>query len=476
MAKVEQLTTYINTQFYEHEYSRSILVNNSLFKKSSSIQEKEDAIDGICKKIAEKTPNIVSLQNDKRFLHIAFSDYMEFKRSEQDSFIFRIDNNNGRYTISTGLYCGVINLGKEFPKLVIQTGYSDTFFTRILNFCCGIYADQNTEKGVTESESIYSLLIQYLYLISLRKVIYKTIPKKYVCVTERGYEVNGDIDIESFVNHDILAFDKKLTYKYHKHLEIQLIIDVIFTALKCCKIKDMGTVLPNLISFRSHLNGLYSGKRLSREELERVDKEKCLTNSLYSDFKKPIEYAKILIKHSDLNIGGAKSTEGLSGFLVDASFLWEMYLYNLLKLHLKNWDIVSQAEISFYSDTFFSKQNYPDFILRNKDNGSVFILDAKFKRMMYENIDVDNEDIRQLHSYSFYYLLREKEKFRGAALIYPSKINKPDNVNNVDNFFGIKSVDYKFGVFSIKDPSGSEPTMHESESKFIQSLRDFLGD
>ena len=470
MGKSKQLATVINTQFFDHTFARQ-----RLLEKTTDFDGPERAakIDKECKRIFDAGFGTAYLPDDNRFFHIAFSDYYTFRRKEeQNALVYRINNYHGEYSIETGLYCGVINFGDKLPQVEIQTGYSDLFFRRILNFCCGIYADTNVSSDSIESESIYSLLIQYLFLVSLRKVVGKAIPKKYIELCDRGYEIKGNIDIEEYIRNDLLAFDKKITYKYSKRLEVQSIIDVLHTALNCCQIGTSDS-LPNLLAFREHIKNLYSGARPSKTVINNILKEKCLLNSLYADFIKPLEYARVLIRHNDLNAGGDKKSSGVSGFLVDSSFLWEMYLYNLMKLHLPEWEIDSQAEISFYADTFYSKSNYPDFVLRNKRTGKIFVLDAKFKKMSYSGIDVDNDDIRQLHGYSYYFHLTEGERFAGAGLIYPTKMDRPQGKNNVDNIYGVESTNNKFGVFSIKDPAEGE-TIAENEQKFIDELKPFL--
>ena len=471
--KVEKIRTFINTSFYDPEYSHKILRDNSKFKAELNDQQKSDELNDICKKISDKSINSASLQDEKRYFHIAFSDYLDFKRAEQDKLIFKIDNNNGKYYVSTGLYCGVINLDEKLPQIEISTGYSEYFFKRILNYCCGIYADINTTKTSEESESIYSLLVQYMYLISLRKIANKTFPKKYVLKTDRGYSVNGNVDIEAYINIDITSYDKKITYNYPVRQEIQPIVDVLNAALESCKISKRGSILPSVTNLKNYFKENCSGKKPSRKMITNIQKEKCLQNSLYADFKKPLEYARILLDNHELNSGNTSSVSGISGFFVDASFLWEMYLYNLMKINLPEWNVEAQCELSFYEDTFYSKKNYPDFVLTNKTNGDLFILDAKFKRMKFENVDVDNKDLQQLHSYSYYFHLKYGDQFKGSGLIYPSKIEQTDINKNISSMFGIKDSQDKFGVFYVKDPSDNE-TMTQSEDKFLSLLKLYL--
>ena len=471
--KVIKLITHINTVFYDNAESQKILIDNSNFKEPLADADKANEINDICKKISKASLTSASLQDNERFFHIAFDDYLEYKRSEQDKLIFEIDNKNENYFISTGLYCGVINLGDNLPQIEIRTGYSDLLLTRMLNYCCGIYADTNTENSTSENESIYSLLIQYLYLISLRKVANKTIPRRYTYLKERGYDIRGNIDINEYINKDIISFDKKITYQYIKQLEIQTIIDVLHAAMNSCKIALKNDAMPQIGRFQSYLSELYSGKRPSRKTVNNAMNDKCLRNSLYADFKRPIEYARILLNNNDLNSGKDKKTPGVSGFLVDASFLWEMYLCNLMRLNLTDWEIESQCEITFYEATFYKTTNYPDFVLRHKKTRDVYILDAKFKRMTFQKIDVDNHDLQQLHSYSYFFHLKEGDHFKGCGLIYPTKIDQSSESKNVDTIFGLQQTKVKFGIFSLKDPAEHE-TIVANEKIFISSLKDFL--
>ena len=121
-SKVIKLITHINTVFYDHAFSQKILITNSIFKESLSEEDKIKEINDICKKISINSLTSASLQDGERFFHIAFDDYFEYKRNEQDKLVFEINNKNENYFISTGLYCGVINLGDKFPQIEIRTG------------------------------------------------------------------------------------------------------------------------------------------------------------------------------------------------------------------------------------------------------------------------------------------------------------------------------------------------------------------
>ena len=347
------LKTSIYTQFYDFEFSQQILRKFSV----ESNETKFDALNNSCKLLLDNKINFVSLNNSDRFELIKLDNYDNLKNDsicDQDKIIFKIDQRNDQYTVSTGLFCGCVYFDEEIPMIEINAGISDLFFKRILNYCCGIYADTSINGSTSKSESIYSLLIQYLFLISLRKVASKSFPRKYKLKKDRDYNIKGEIDIEEYTSKDILMFDKKVTYRYQTMENIQNIIDILYEATSKCQISK-STELPEVAGLKIYLKDNYSHKKCSKSLIKNILKEKTLLNTLYSDFKRPLQYAQVLLNNDDLNSGKDSKLGGISGFIIDASFLWEMYLYNLLRMNLTDWDVNSQMVISFYDGTFYKK-------------------------------------------------------------------------------------------------------------------------
>ena len=116
------------------------------------------------------------------------------------------------------------------------------------------------------------------------------------------------------------------------------------------------------MNIRNYLSENFSGRRPSKFTVNNILKDKVLRNSLYSNYKKPLRFAQYILNQRELHNGNNNTSNSISGYLVDASFLWEMYLYNLMKIHLKDWEVSVQEEIHFYEQTFYAKSNYPDFV------------------------------------------------------------------------------------------------------------------
>ncbi len=481
--QIKKLITEINTQFYSFKKSQDILLNNTAFANpNADNKKKKDSLNKKCEEISKSRllPIVIGTKNS-RFLLQAFPSYEKFRRKKEkgeERTVCGIVSEYGEYTISTDLYIGVINLGNGL-QLEIQTGYSNILLQRMLRYCLGYYADTNISDSASSSHSIYALMTQFMFLDSLKKVFTIAIPKKYNYIKDRSYNIRGNIDIQNFVARDLIAFDKKISYIYPQRVEIKPIIDVLHEAIKKCIIDGVGELSPDAKSYELQLKSLSSGRKPSKTTVNNILKEKCLNNSLYDAYKRPLQLAQMLLKDEDLDYSEDSNRPGTGSQLIDASFLWELYLYNLMKLNLNdNWEISAQSEIHLYENAFFSKTNYPDFVLKNSSNGDIYILDAKFKKMNFKPEDVDNKDLQQLHSYSYYYYLQYGDRFKGAGLIYPSKEDSPANTERCRSILGLEDSSARFCIFSIKDvdvlKSENIEELRQNEQIFIDDLESFI--
>lgn len=263
-------------------------------------------------------------------------------------------------------------------------------------------------------------------------------------------------------------------------MTITPIVDVLYEALKQSVKDGIGKVIPNAKSYEMYLKGLSSGKKPTRMMIRSIDKERALNNSLYSEFRRPLRLAKVILSQNDLNNSKGDNTLSMGSKLVDVSFLWELYLVHLMREKLGGeWEIDTQSEIKMYENTFFSKSNYPDFVLENKSSGDIYVPDAKFKTMNFEKLDVDNHDLQQLHSYSCYFRIKYGGRFKGAGLLYPTKKKDSEKNPTISPLFGLseeKAEAMRFGVFALEDIKIGEnnEALYENENKFIARLKGFL--
>ena len=474
--KVLEIKADILTCFLPFEESMRLLVERNCRKKIPD-NKIRNSLSTTLGRIPKEQRSVFLRDVEGSLNLIDIGNYKTLRRKEDKGdpiYEVTTDAVTGEHSLSTGKYCGVLHLSDGL-KLVIGTGYSSSFFRRILAFCCGLYLDdQDQDPYSVNYDNFYSLLVHYLFLISLRKVANAGFPRKYQVRKGRGYAIQGNIDVNQYINYDICACDKKVSYIVAEQVETQCIVDTLYYALSKCSFSIDQGFLPNLKKYKSKLKNLYSGTRPSSKTINEALTNKILNNSLYAIYKTPLRYAKILIDSADVS-HGERGRRGATGFLVDTTMLWEMYLATLLSMHFPDWTVESQAEIHFYQDRFFRKNNYADIVMTNQKNGEVFVLDAKFKKMTFRSVDVDNSDIQQIHSYAYYYHLKYGDSFLGAALVYPTKANANGLADTAyfDNILGLRGAKPRFGILTILDP-GEGKAMKEGEALFIHGLRRLL--
>lgn len=467
------------------------------------------AVDDYIKPIYEQLPSAMmssDLSDEKsksskiddgkpRYELESFLEYASYKRKldsqEKDKLIYRIckDEFTGHYYINTGLYSGLISFvvknrqKYQTRQLEIRPIYSEELYFRMLNTICGLYIDENqSDKSSNPTMSRYALIIEHLYLASLRKAMGQIIPKKYIYPRERGYNIRGNVDINAYINHDMFEGDKKVTYIYPERVEIRNILDVLYAALKLCRIKNKSKMLPNLASFENFLRENSSGRFPSDQVINNILREKCLQNSLYMPFKRPLELAQLLLRHKTVNPGSDADREGINGYVIDSTFLWELYLNDVMRRYLTGWSVSAQSSMLMYknsgdgqnerTDRFYGKEFYPDFVLTNSETGEAAVLDAKFKKMTFAPEDVDRDDVHQINSYSLYYKIKG-DNLRASALVYPTMMDRPERIHYYDSapLMGNKNASERFNILTFKDDPDN---LHESEIKFIEDLRIFL--
>ena len=422
-------------------------------------------------------------KNQDKFVLIDFSCNKKqyFKRDDEQQLVFQlaktIDDN---YYVKTGLYAGVITIsGITFcimPKNI-------ALFKRMLNFANNIYVDKTEKNSEKSQEPSEFPLFEYLFLTSLKKASVLGFPQEYSKVEYHDIRIHGNVDVNSYIKKDI-PFIGKLSSKRNERHYVQSIVDVLSAALSVCH-SDIQKMFPNLSFISSELKAAASGRRPTLETIQKAKNHRSLQNPLFAPFRRTLDYAELILRKQNLiSSDEEKSSNKISGYLLDVASLWELYLENLLRNNFQSegWTISAQEELSLYEDTFFARPNYPDLVMRHKD-GRLVVLDAKFKKMNfvqdhYGNCDVDRTDLFQIQSYAGYY--REKgENIILCGLIYPlSKDPSKDSIKNKTYLYGpgISDINFIIDGIYIGDEKNFIPDqkLPEQESAFIERLKKII--
>lgn len=144
------------------------------------------------------------------------------------------------------------------------------------------------------------------------------------------------------------------------------------------------------------------------------DYKKIKYSNLYAIYKPLIDLSWEIITNKHLGINQSEKVG--NSFFLDMAELWEFFIHKILGKSLipLGWSFINN-ELAIYESTFYKRKLIPDIILERNDK--ILVFDAKYKRMNYSNLDVDRDDVFQIHTYSYYFDKLHKEIHSG--LIYP---------------------------------------------------------
>jgi len=393
-----------------------------------------------------------------------------------------------KYYIQTGLYTGVIHLttNKTTYTFNIIPECGNFFLNRMLNMMNHIYINNDILKSKCESsENPFIYIIYYLFVNALDKARVLGYPQQYKLKKEKNKSFHGSLDINRFINQDI-PFCGKISIIFPQRETIQEIIDVLYSALK--KVEKSNLLNSKVKKLLSEIKPYYSGKYCTKNKINAALKSSALNNPIFMLFKKALKYAEIILQDMDLSQTSSQTSLGISGYLIDISEVWEIYLENLLSLNLPGWTVMGQERLPFYKTNFWFRDFMPDLVLKKNEDDIYAVFDAKFKHMEGRNKDVDRNDLHQIHNYAGYYSRRGTLK--ACGLLYPCFLsNERESSIEHDWHSGIYNQDSqtKFiidGVnidpikeLSLKkqlDDSSTWDCLIKEEQNFIDRIRNAL--
>lgn len=464
------------------------------WRKESINNEKKESIKNAIKKIKESSIySSITTDNLKNWKNINIFSFRKCKLIDSHQIIFSIDenitNNNEskEYFCNTGLYVGQLTykIGKQNYKISINSGYNNMFFNRMLNYLNNIYINdvffgntsiQNNENDIS--------IFEYMFITKLKNAMALGYPRIIFKKEEKKINVKGKINLKKYISHDMFSDYKFSTIKKCV-LYDQNIIDILYETLKIILKRKKNVVLRaynDLLKIETEIKNLCVHKKVTRETFKKAYRSKTLLNPMYLKFKDVLRYAEFIIFNRNVFEDDNFSTNGVSGYLMDVTEIWENYLIKLLEHNLPDeYSIVGQEELNLYKGQFYVRTNYPDIVIK-KNGETVAVLDAKFKKMDFEGSDVDREDLFQINHYTFYYYIKEK-RILFSSLVYPLCTEKSsdteserNNKNELIPLYGINDNSIpKFKIMTLKIPSADDTLnfnqqMSINEQDFIDEI------
>ncbi len=459
-----------NHNFYGEKAIKDNVLTD-VFKKSTKSK---------AKKIFNNTFELTTKDESLKQLNIFRFKPAKDKLKEDEQLILKLykkeDNQTGEvdYFVQTGLFAGVVyHKDCEFN---ITCAYGEPFLHRMLNYINDIYVDtKEVDAEQNKKDNSFQHILAHLFVHALERSATLGLPQFYQQKTQRSHKVRGSVDINAYLRHDI-PFQGKLTTKYREQSYVQEIIDVLYLA--CEKLKKVFGVkyLQPILNLYQLLKSQYSGQFVNQSVIDRAKNHTALYNPMFAGFKHTLEYAEIILNDWDLQ-NKDKSDKQTYGYLFDISQLFEVYLEKLLSQHLPAWSVSGQEQLSLYPNQFYKRNMYPDLVLKHLESEKVIVLDAKFKKMSLQYLDLDRSDFYQIHTYMQYY----GSSLLFGGLIYPLSgdhiLEKAyseslfDNAHNNQRFIvdGIELHQSNLENMTIKQ-------IIDSENQFIKRLQDLIDD
>lgn len=391
---------------------------------------------------------------------------------DDDNIVLQIINNNDELIIKTGNFVGVIFT--QGISVEIDSRFGKYFLQRMLNFANNIFLGDIEQSGYKKSSNTnpFKFIISYLFIQSLEKAWVKGFPKSYITQSDRGLKLKGSVDINELIKKDI-PYSGKISFKYRNQQNVNEIVNVLYKAVSKVKSSYPNVINSNIHNITQDLAIDRTLTFVNRALIQKAQKHKSLQNSLYADYKIALNYAELIIE--DLNEIDETDTDlKTTGYLIDISKLYELYLEKLLKNNLPDFNVSGQTEIISYHQSAYIRKLIPDLVLTNKVTGDVAVFDAKYKtlRLNKEDYrkDIDRTDFFQIHTYMGYY----GNNIKIGGLIYPTTGAESDDLLPVEKLFGNHSSNNCFTIDGINTGINNDGDMFMSYTSIIENERSFI--
>lgn len=373
-----------------------------------NIIDKKQTISDI-KEIANKELNSISLKNNPNLL-VFPRDLYQYGDNIGESHILSLKEDK----ISTGNIMGFV--GVNDTQIDIKSRFSkncpqDYFLHYMLQkvFSINLFDIKHT----TNQEQIFDFLL-YLFPHFLKKAMAQGLFKKYKRYEYNDANVRGPIDVNRHIRQNI-PFKGTVAYSTREHSYDNEVTQLVRHTIEYIRTKEQGSaILNNDLETKTCVSQI----TMATQTYNVRDKNKIINQNLrpmrhpyYSAYTELQKICLQILRHESLKYGQEK--DKVYGILFDGAWLWEEYLYKILRPigfnhpeNKKHKGGLPMFEKDSDNDAISgnSRRLYPDFW---KDD---FILDAKYKHL---NNGVGREDLYQVVTYMYC------RKATNGAYVYP---------------------------------------------------------
>lgn len=396
-------------------------------------------------KIANTKIKDIKLEENPNLLIFPYS-FENCMDKVYDETIFELQDD----ILTTGNVMGFVGINES--ELTIKSRFSkdekDYFLHYMLQkvFSINLF----NLKHSSNKENIFDFLV-YLFPYFLRKALAQGLYKEYQKNSYNDANVRGNIDIKAHIRSNI-PFNGKIAYSVREHNYDNKITQLIRHTIELIKKHEFAnkvltndTDTQNCVMQVEHSTPTYD---FNQRRFVINKNLRPLIHPYYSEYKDLQRICMQILRYEGLKFG--ENNDKVYGLLFDGAWLWEEYLFTILKdCNFKHPDNkTSKGAIYLFSEPKGFKR-YPDFWKKD------FILDAKYKNL---SDSIDRNDMNQIISYMYV-----KEAALGGFL-FPSKKTDKVKCRNIGKLNG-------FGGF-VKTWSMPIPQHEDNFNDFCSLMAD----
>lgn len=398
---------------------------------------------------------------------IVFPNINETKDSIGEQKLYDFYQKDDKNYIKTGNLAGFVRLDNILDfRIQSRFGGKKDYFLQYM--ICKVFNVNitNLAYAVSKSDelSVMALLLLPAYIM---KAYRKGLFRSYKCFKRNDDKVLGAIDVARHIRQNPL-FNGKIAYTSREYSYDNHITQLVRHTIEYARTLEIGK---SLLSHNAELTKALQEIEIatpsyiaSRRKEIIIANKKPFSHPYYSEYADLQKLCLMILRQKGIDFT-CNDSENVQGIIFDTSWLWEEYLYSVIKplgfKHPNNRKKLGKIDVFKTPNDFCGFHYYPDFYKEN------IVLDAKYKELD-KNIK-DNEKFKKDFEKMLVYMFLLKAK--KGIFVYPSRDSKINEAKL--NGYGEDLCAYPFCV-----PQNSEElsdfcsSMEEEEKKLINFIND----
>ena len=380
--------------------------------------------------------------------------------------------------ISTGNimgFVGVNNTQVDIVSRFAKTDGEDYFLHYMLQrvFAINLFDIKHTSSR----QPIFDFLL-YLFPHFLKKALRQGLYKKYRRFEYNDSNIRGPIDINRHIRKNI-PFRGTVAYSTREHTYDNEVTELIRHTIEYIKTHPMGNGVlncdqetKNAVMTMNQATPSYNSR--DRNRILNLNL-RPVTHPYYSEYTALQKICVQILRHEAIKYGREK--DKIYGVLFDGAWLWEEYLNTIFTrakmviTHAKN--KTGENGIAIYKNG--KKCYYPDFYRKTDAAETSFVLDAKYKHLAQDVVNIGREDLFQMITYMHVLPARH------CALLYPIELKESNTSAIVSSSplqlqgDGGEIIDIGISIASEAVYSTFYKYQEKTESNLVDEIKNWMG-